>query len=59
MTRSKHQVLSRKALKAMKQAVNRAVIEHKKSGTPLFILRNGKVTKVMPDKLTGRHLTNR
>ena len=38
--------LQEKAFKALKEAVREVVEEHKRSGRPLVVWRNGKATKI-------------
>ncbi|HNW43394.1 MAG TPA: hypothetical protein PKI19_02750 [Elusimicrobiales bacterium] len=43
--------LQDKAERAMKAAVKKVVAEHKKTGRPLAIWKNGKAVNVSPDTL--------
>lgn len=43
--------LSQKAEKALKEAVRKVVEDHKRTGDPLLIWRNGKVVKVSPNRI--------
>lgn len=40
-----------KVEKAWKQAIRKVIQEHKLTGAPLYIWRNGKVVSVPPNKL--------
>ncbi len=46
LTREEQIALGNEALEAMRRAVRRLWREHRKSGLPLYILKNGRVTKV-------------
>jgi hypothetical protein len=46
LTRQEQIALGNEALEAMRRAVRRLWREHRKSGRPLYILKNGRVTKV-------------
>ena len=43
--------LSQKAEMALKEAVRKVIIEHKRTGDPLLVWKNGKVAKIPPQKL--------
>ena len=43
-----------KAEKALKEAVKRAIKDHQRTGDPMYIWENGKVTKVSPEKILRR-----
>jgi len=43
--------LQQKAFKALKEAVREVVEEHKRTGRPLAVWRNGKVAYVSPDTI--------
>lgn len=43
--------LSQKAEKALKEAVRNVVKDHKRTGDPLLIWRNGRVAKISPNHL--------
>jgi len=43
--------LQQKAFKAFKEAVRGVVEDHKRSGRPLSVWRNGKVVRLSPDKV--------
>lgn len=42
--------LTQKAEKALKEAVRKVVEDHKRTGDPLLVWRNGKVAKVSPSR---------
>jgi hypothetical protein len=44
----KRMSLHDKAWAAMKEAVRGVVKEHKRTGRPLWVMKNGKVTKISP-----------
>ena len=46
MTRQNRMALADAALQAMRRAVRRVRREHRKSGEPIYVLKNGRVTKV-------------
>jgi hypothetical protein len=46
--------LQEKALKALKEAVREVVEQHKRSGRPLAVWRNGKVTKISASRILHR-----
>jgi len=46
--------LARKAEKALKEAVKQAMIEHKLSGDPIVVWRNGKVVWIPAEKIPVR-----
>ena len=43
-----------KAEKALKVAVRNAIKDHQRTGDPMYIWENGKVTKVSPEKMLRR-----
>jgi fumarate hydratase class II len=43
--------LSQKAEKALKEAVHNVIKDHKRTGDPLVVWQNGKVTKISPSHL--------
>jgi hypothetical protein len=47
LTREEEIALGNEALEAMRRAVRRLRREHRKSGRPLYVLENGRVTKVI------------
>ena len=47
LTRQQEIALGNEALEAMRRAVRRLRREHRKSGRPLYVLKNGRVTKVI------------
>ena len=47
MTRQKQMALAQEALDAMRRAVRRLRREHRKTGEPLYVLKNGRVTKII------------
>ena len=47
LTRQQETALGNEALEAMRRAVRRLRREHRKSGRPLYVLKNGRVTKVV------------
>lgn len=47
LTRQQEIALGNEALEAMRRAVQRLWREHRKSGRPLYVLKNGRVTKVV------------
>jgi hypothetical protein len=47
MVREDATALAEAALKAMRRAVQRVRREHRKTGDPLYVLRNGRVTKIV------------
>jgi len=47
LTREQEIALGNEALEAMRRAVRRVWREHRKSGLPLYILKDGRVTKVI------------
>jgi len=49
----KNMSLGEMAEEALKKAVARVVEEHRKSGEPLAVWRNGKVVRVPADQLQG------
>jgi len=49
----KNMSLGEKAEEALKKAVARVVEEHRKSGEPLAVWRDGKVVRVPADQLRG------
>ncbi len=48
---SKSLLIHKKAEKAMREAVAKVVVEHRKSGIPLAIWKNGKVVLVQASQL--------
>ena len=46
LTRRQEIALGNEALDAMRRAVRKLRREHRKSGRPLYVLKNGRVTKV-------------
>jgi len=50
----KRMTLHEKAMEAMKIAVKNVVLEHKKSGRPLAIWKNGRVALVSAKKISAR-----
>ena len=51
MRKSKQIALHKKAQKAMREAVRKVVEEHRKSGIPLAVWRNGKVMTIAPSRI--------
>ena len=49
--KSKFLELDKKAEKAMCKAVSKIVEEHKRTGTPLSVWKNGKVTRIEAKKI--------
>jgi hypothetical protein len=47
MTREEQKALGQAALNAMRRAVRRVREQHRKTGDPLYVLRDGRVTKVV------------
>jgi len=47
-------VLQIKAEKALKEAVREVIEDHRRTGRPLVIWRNGKVAKVSANKLSHK-----
>ncbi len=47
-------VLQVKAERALKEAVREVIEDHKRTGRPLVIWRNGKVAKVSANKLSHK-----
>lgn len=47
MTRQDEMALADAALKAMRNAVRRVRREHRRTGDPIYVLKNGRVTKVV------------
>lgn len=47
MTRAEQTKMGQAALAAMRRAVRRVREQHRKTGDPLYVLRNGRVTKVV------------
>lgn len=43
--------LTQKAEKALKEAVRKVVEDHKRTGDPLLVWHNGKVTKISPNRI--------
>lgn len=43
--------LSQKAEKALKEAVRNVIKDHKRTGDPILVWRNGKVAKISPNNL--------
>lgn len=48
-------LLQIKALRALKEAIKEVIEDHKRSGRPLIIWRNGKTAKVPAAKLLHKH----
>jgi len=51
MTRDQQIKLHKKAVKAMREAVRDVVKEHRKSGIPLAVWKNGKVARISAKKI--------
>ncbi|MBU1061756.1 MAG: hypothetical protein KJ957_06715 [Candidatus Omnitrophica bacterium] len=51
MKKRKYLSLQDKAMLALKEAVKEVVERHKKTGRPLAVWKNGKVTRIPADKL--------
>ena len=49
--RNKRLSMGEKAEKALKIAVKKAFKEHKKAGVPIVVWKNGKIVKILPEKL--------
>ncbi len=47
LTHEQEIALGNEALEAMRRAVRRLRREHRESGRPLYVLKNGRVTKVI------------
>lgn len=52
---AKRDTLQIKAERALKEAVREVIEEHRRTGRPVVIWRNGKVVKVPATKLLHRH----
>lgn len=51
---AKKDLLQIKAEKAIKEAVQEVIEDHKRSGRPLVICRRGKVVKIPAARLSGK-----
>lgn len=51
MTRNQQIKLHNSALKAMREAVKKVVLEHKRNNLPLAVWKNGKVVNISAKKL--------
>ena len=51
MTKTQQSLLHNKAEKAMREAVIKVVKEHKRTGTPLSVWKNDKVTRIPAKQL--------
>ncbi len=49
--KSKAATIQSQAKKALKSAIRKVIAEHKLTGDPLYIWKNGRVQRVSPDKL--------
>lgn len=54
LKRSIH-LMNVKAVKALEQAVAETILDHARTGDPLVIWRNGKVTLISAKRLLHRH----
>lgn len=48
MSNKEFQQLQRKITKGVIQSVQCAIADHRRYGNPIFIIRNGKLTKISP-----------